>query len=168
MIVDAALPLLLEYGETFKTHDVAVAAGIAEGTIFRVFASKEDLIRAAIDRALDPEPTERALAAIDVRAGLEATVLATVDLLQHRVAAVWQLLSGVGPRFHSHERRPSFDSPALAALLAAFGDELEVEPAEAARLLRSLTFAASHPLLTRQPLPPEKVARYFLHGAGRS
>ena len=45
MIVAAALPLLLEHGEMVKTRDIAAAAGIAEGTIFRVFATKDDADR---------------------------------------------------------------------------------------------------------------------------
>src|SRR3981081_2372822 len=64
MSIAAPLPLLLERGEMVTTHDIAEAAGIAEGTIFRVFASKEALIEAVIDHALDVGSVERAIAGI--------------------------------------------------------------------------------------------------------
>jgi AcrR family transcriptional regulator len=40
MIVAATLPLLVEHGEMVTTRQIADAAGIAEGTIFRVFADR--------------------------------------------------------------------------------------------------------------------------------
>jgi len=49
MIVAATLPLLLEHGDRVTTKQIAEAAGIAEGTIFRVFADKDALIAADSD-----------------------------------------------------------------------------------------------------------------------
>ena len=43
-IVTAALPLFLEGGARVTTREIATAAGIAEGTIFRVFDDKHALI----------------------------------------------------------------------------------------------------------------------------
>ena len=59
MIVEATLPLLLEHGEMVTTRQIAEAAGIAEGTIFRVFADKDELIAAVVEHAVDPAPLER-------------------------------------------------------------------------------------------------------------
>ena len=61
MIVAATLPLLLEHGDRVTSRQIAEAAGIAEGTIFRVFADKDEIIRAVVESALDPEPLEVAL-----------------------------------------------------------------------------------------------------------
>ena len=64
MIVAATLPLLLEHGDRVTSRQIAEAAGIAEGTIFRVFADKDEIIAAVIEAALDPAPLEAALAGI--------------------------------------------------------------------------------------------------------
>lgn len=50
-IVQAALPLLVEHGAHLSTRQVADAAGIAEGTVFRVFADKDELLRACLSEA---------------------------------------------------------------------------------------------------------------------
>jgi AcrR family transcriptional regulator len=164
MIIDATLPLLMEQGEMVKTRDIAEAAGVAEGTIFRVFATKDELIEAVVDRVLDPEPTERALAALDTSGGLEATVIEVVKLVQWRGREVWQLISSVGPRHYQQKARPSFDSPALAQLLKKFRGEMAVDPERAGRMLRSIAFAMTHPMMTSEPAEPDQVARLFLYG----
>ena len=64
MIVAATLPLLLEHGDRVTSRQIAEAAGIAEGTIFRAFADKDEVIAAVIEAALDPEPLEAALPTI--------------------------------------------------------------------------------------------------------
>jgi AcrR family transcriptional regulator len=164
MIIDATLPLLIEQGEMVKTHDIAEAAGVAEGTIFRVFATKDELIEAVIERVLDPESTERAIAALDTSGGLEATVVEVVKLVQRRVNEVWQLISSVGPRHHQRTGRRSFDSPALAEVLEQYRGELSVDPERAAGMLRSIALAMTHPLMTSEPAKPQQIARVFLYG----
>jgi AcrR family transcriptional regulator len=167
MIIATTLPLLLEHGELVTTHDIAAAAGIAEGTIFRVFPSKDALIGAVIDHTLDVQEVERAIAAIDPSQPLEACVTEVVALVRQRVNDIWRLMSAVGTRFREHAKRPTIESPALVALMTRHRRELSIPPAEAATLLRSLTFAMTSPMLLDRPFGTDQVVRLFLHGASR-
>lgn len=166
-IVRATLPLLLEHGEMVSTRQIADAAGIAEGTIFRVFADKDALIAAVIDTALDVEPLERALGAIDPDLAFEDALGAAVEIIRERVVDIWRLLSSVGTRFHEHARRPVTTSDALTSLFAHHRERLAVEPAVAARLLRALTLSVSHPMLAAGAIEPHQLVDIFLHGVAR-
>ena len=65
MLVSATLRLLTDHGQGVTTRQIAEAAGVAEGTIFRAFPDKDSLIDAAIEAAFNPASLEVAIAAID-------------------------------------------------------------------------------------------------------
>jgi AcrR family transcriptional regulator len=165
MIVEATLPLLLEHGEMVTTREVAEAAGIAEGTIFRVFADKDELIGAVVEQAADPTRMEQAFAAIDLDAPFERTVTEAVRILQRRTLDMARLMASVGPRHH--RKGPIPDRPGLIAVFQAHRDAISVEPAAAARWLAALTMSTSHPMMSSELLPAERIAELFLHGVAR-
>jgi len=163
-IVEATLPLLLAHGAALTTRQIAEAAGIAEGTIFRVFPDKETLIAAVVDAALDTSAVDAALEAIDAGLPLEARLVAAVDILRRRMADVLQLRAAVGIL----DQRPSADVGALAGVFAADRAQLRRDPNEAARVLRGLTLAGTHPALApEEPLTSEEIVSLVLDGVRR-
>jgi AcrR family transcriptional regulator len=169
-IVEATLPLLLTHGAGVTTRQIAEAAGVAEGTIFRAFTDKDELIRAVADRVFDPTPTQVAVQAIDLDLPLEERLATAVEILQRRVTVIWQFMTAAGltkPPERDHAARGA-DAPEMQALARIFEpdrDRLRRSPDQSAQVLRSLTFACSHPAFTtEQPLPPEEIVSLLLDG----
>jgi AcrR family transcriptional regulator len=177
-LVDVTLPLLLEHGRAVTTRQIAEAAGVAEGTIFRVFESKDDLVQAALDHAFDLEPFLADLRRVDPDQPLRALVSDLVTLLQIRFRGIFALMTAVGmvgpPTGHRHADRGHPDhghtghggtdhedaghrearhpreeaAQVMADLLAPHADELGVPVAEFVRITRLLTFSGTHPHLS--------------------
>jgi AcrR family transcriptional regulator len=89
-ILRAVRPLLLERGSGVTTKELAQAAGVAEGTLFRVFEDKGTLVRAAVMAAVDPAADVPALAAVDVDAPLDVRVRAVLEIGLERMGHVMQ------------------------------------------------------------------------------
>ena len=164
MIVDAALPLLVENGDMVTTRQIADAAGIAEGTIFRVFEDKDAVIAAVVERAIDIEALEAGLRSLDPDQPFTAWLELAVVILQQRVVDIWRLASSIGSRFHDASRGPLEVPTALVDFFAAHRHRLAAEPSVAARLLRALTLSVTHPMLVDEPMSPPEIVALFLHG----
>jgi AcrR family transcriptional regulator len=111
-LIEATIPLLIEHGANISTRQVAEAAGVAEGTIFRVFESKGDLIHAAAAASLDDGRLQASLAAIPADADLRSALIAVVGALEERVTrlrAIVTLFHRANPE--AHEGHPPFPPP---------------------------------------------------------
>jgi AcrR family transcriptional regulator len=161
-IIEAVRPLLIESGERITSREIADAAGIAEGTIFRVFADKNELIEAAVEAALDPEPFERAVRAIDTTLPLRERLIAVVELSQRRSKDIWRLVSSLPPALAVP--RPLSVSAAIRELFESVKQDLRVDPDAAAGMLRALTLAMTHPMLAAEPADPDDIVDVVLHG----
>jgi AcrR family transcriptional regulator len=176
MLVEATLRLVLDRGAEVSTRQIAEAAGVAEGTIFRVFDTKEELLRAAVASAFDPSELVADLRRVDLTAGLEDRLVAAVEALQAHVRRVIRVLyalrssrePGAHPGAPGDRHRPEDAEPimrALAALIEPDAGQLRCEPNEAARRLHMVTFAGSHPMITHgEPLSAPEIVSLLLDG----
>lgn len=178
-LIAATLPLLREHGLEVSTRQIAEAAGIAEGTIFRAFPDKESLFTATIEAALDRAPLTARLRQLDPNLPLETIVESVVDITRGWLQSVITLMMALhrSPSFRErHPRKPATSSddiePLVIDLLEAHRNELRLPPRQVARLLRMLVFASSHPVLAEAdssdgPMPTQVIVDVVLNGARR-
>ncbi|AXE39901.1 HTH-type transcriptional repressor [Acidipropionibacterium virtanenii] len=97
-IVEAAHALLVRRGITFTTREVAEAAGIAEGTVFRHFDTKDDLIGAVVDDVFDPGPLCREIDATPGDLDLPQAVQHALSLMQGHFESISAVMTSLHPR----------------------------------------------------------------------
>jgi AcrR family transcriptional regulator len=146
-LLDVAREVFLELGIRATTSEVASRAGIAEGTIFHRFKSKEELFRAAMK--FDPDAALAIIEELPARAGvgdLRETLVdfATGFIALGRVAMPVMMMSWSNPESLCAERtseRSSRYQRVIGALSSFFATEMKVgrlrqaEPEVMARML---------------------------------
>ncbi|MFJ5924587.1 TetR/AcrR family transcriptional regulator [Kitasatospora sp. NPDC092948] len=168
MIVRAALPLVVEYGGAVTTRQIARAAGIGEGTVFRVFADKDAVLDACVAEALRPEPALDELAAIPLTLPLPdrlveaaAALRAHLDRLGALLGALYATNGRARTRTGPAPDRAAGTLPvrrALAELVEPERELLRLSPDRLAALFLGLLFSADAP-------DPAELVDVLLHGA---
>lgn len=171
--------LLLDHGHDVTTRQVAEAAGVAEGTVFRVFPTRHDLIVATITDALSRSRLTELLDSVEESTTLDATVETGIVAVADYSRSSIQLL-----RRPDHPRRSRDCDPHptpgevwrdrivdlrgwLRDRLTPFTAELVPTPAEFSHVVLTLALGHAHSDHSPDHPDPALLTRIALDGARR-
>jgi AcrR family transcriptional regulator len=181
-IIEATLPLILERGTDVSTRDIASAAGVAEGTIFRAFETKQELIVAAMHAALSAHDALHRLESLPAHESLTDRVVSVLEVLLAEIRRTRSLTAALShptlPSIRSHDGRacPPFNHRerraeligAVETALAGHVRGLAVPPRVAAQVLLAMAFASSFDITDNNTLAqPRDLAEVVLHGLAK-
>lgn len=178
-IVRAVMPLLASRGRNVTSRELAEAAGVAEGTIFRAFDNKQRLVHAVMEAYLDPALLAARLDELQDDDTLDGFVRAVVAAFEERVAGAVAIMSAIDmhhrggpprdPRHH-HEgwNRGKEVVDVLERRLEPWAGSLSVAPRRAALFVGSVALTTALPrarrLLGDDELTADEVSRMILGG----
>jgi AcrR family transcriptional regulator len=160
-IVAAALPLLVDHGAGVTTSQIAAAAGIAEGTVFRAFRDKRELFLACLRTAMRADPEVAEIGEIPAELPLPDRLIKAMEVIsgyQGRMWAVLQAVRASGVEVDHRDFKSEKDSEedgagpagaqqgfmqvasAITDLFGAETGQLRTAPELASRLLLGLVF----------------------------
>ncbi|GAB3438808.1 TetR/AcrR family transcriptional regulator [Phycicoccus ginsengisoli] len=176
-IVTATLPLLREKGRSVSTREIAKAAGVAEGTLFRAFGSKDDIITACVHEAFDNAGLLAELAAIDRALDLRERLATAVGVMQEHLTGIFTMMSvlqasgqplahptGADAARRRRESTAELDA-AFVDLVGPDADALRIPARDFLAYLRMLTLSSVHPMLDGSNAAPEDLVGVLLDGA---
>jgi AcrR family transcriptional regulator len=166
-ILDAVIPLLKESGRSVSTRQMAEAAGIAEGTLFRAFGDKESIFSAAIARYFDPQPLRDRLRGIDPDEPTEDKVRQIVGMFVDRFQGVIGFMSAMaiepGPPPQAEEFRRSVWFEVIDQIFRP--GELSVSNEKLAFFIRLIAFGNAIPSFnSSHPFSSDELADLILRG----
>lgn len=150
-ILDVAVPLLAEHGANVKTSEIAAAAGIAEGTLFRAFRDKHELFVACLQATLESEAEVAQIEAIDKSLPLAERLTEAARAVSDYQSRLWSMMvalrtAGIDPRGDDHDHKHDGPPKAMIRISGAIeslfdAGQLRVAPDLAARLLLGSVFS---------------------------
>ncbi|TLP57214.1 TetR/AcrR family transcriptional regulator [Microbispora tritici] len=177
MIVAAALPLVADHGAAVTTSQIARAAGIGEGTIFRVFTDKDELLDACLVEAMNPGHVLRELASISLDEPLADRLTQAAEALRAhlgRMGTVIGALHGTGHRRErgSGERQApggreasmKATHEAIVELIEPDRASLRLEPGKVASVFLGMLFTRPLPASGDLGSSPGELVDILLHG----
>jgi AcrR family transcriptional regulator len=121
-IAVATIPLLELHGAQVSTRQIAEAAGVAEGTLFRAFDDKVELLHAAAERAVDPASAVAEIDGLPDAGSLPAELQQVVEVLTARGRRIRRVMVGV------HGIMASDAGSRVAAIRRARGADVQGRP----------------------------------------
>jgi AcrR family transcriptional regulator len=168
-IIAATLPLLRAEGLHVSTRRIAECAGVAEGTVFRVFPDKAALISATLAHAFDPAPTVASMRAVvgdpDLRSRLKTVMRVLTRRFRDNAPLMMSLrTSGLAvatcaPAFDPHDTMAQLTT-ALTELIQPDADRLRLPADKLACLLISMVMFNNR----NEILPNDEIVDVVLDG----
>ncbi|GAB1513770.1 TetR/AcrR family transcriptional regulator [Actinophytocola sp. KF-1] len=158
-IVRSTLPLLIEHGGNVSTSQIAAAAGIAEGTVFRAFKDKQDLLIACMRAGMNSDEEVAVIERIGTEGPLADRLTRGVEAISGYLDRVWAIgqamrAGGVSPedmhrRMHGDDEEGEPGPPpemlrvtrAIGGLFDEATDNLRVDAERATRMLLGLVLS---------------------------
>lgn len=167
-ILDAVTPLLRQHGRNVSSRQLAEAAGVAEGTLYRAFGDKDSLIAAAIARVFDHLALWSALSAIDPAASFDEKLADTIRVIRLHFREVVEAVVALGIKERPDPGDAARENRLVGALTTLFADDLDrftVPIGSVAEYLRLVAFASSMPMAIT--LSDTDLVDLIAHGVAR-
>jgi AcrR family transcriptional regulator len=173
-LVDATLPLLREFGVSVSTRQIADAAGVAEGTIFRAFPDKNALLVASVIHGTSMESRESLWAGIDMRADLRTRLTQMTEGMTKAFIALGRLPEVMRSLMTMPETRDQISErmkenrtrsiEALTEMLEPDRHRLRVSLPQAARIILVMIFSSNGLFDNSEALTSTEIVAVLLDG----